>query len=158
MALTAAQYQTLKAAIASETNPQFVTDRTAGATGAMAAFYNTDSTFIVWRSLVTLTACGNAFNGSEVASLTTANTSRLSAIADWSVAGINPSLADRRQMFSDIFGSNSVTNVALLAVFKRPAKRGEALFTTGTGTTAAPGALVFEGNISNEDIVLALNS
>jgi hypothetical protein len=40
MALTPAQIQTLKAAILAETNATFVEFRTAGATGAMAEWYN----------------------------------------------------------------------------------------------------------------------
>ena len=158
MALTPAQYLTLKAAIAAETDPTFVAERINGETGAMAAFYNTDSTFIVWKTLINLSTIGNAFVGTEFSGLTTANVSRLSALAEFSAQGINPSTADRRQMFADIFGVNSATNVALIALWKRAAKRGEQLFATGTGTNATPGLLVFEGNISNDDILTALRS
>jgi hypothetical protein len=41
MPLTSAQIQTLKAAIAAETDAAFVINRTAGATAAMAEFFNT---------------------------------------------------------------------------------------------------------------------
>jgi hypothetical protein len=37
------------------------------------------------------------------------------------------------------------------------ANGGEALYATGTGTDAAPGALVFEGNLNPTDITAARN-
>lgn len=154
MILTPAQVATLKTALFADANMNAA--RAADDHGAMVNYYNGNSTFTVWKTFLSLTAMGNAFNGTELAGLTTANTSRLSAISDWSPAGINPSLVDRRQMFSDVFGASSVTNVALLALYKRFATRCEALFTTGTGTNATPGQLVFEGNIGPDEIQAAL--
>jgi hypothetical protein len=39
---------------------------------------------------------------------------------------------------------------------KRSATRGEKVFATGSGSDVAPGALVFEGRISDYDVVRAL--
>jgi hypothetical protein len=57
-----------------------------------------------------------------------------------SQTGINPSLADRRQFFDDIFsGAGGVnTRANLLALWKELATRAQKLFSTGTGTDAAP--------------------
>lgn len=160
MALNSAQLVTLKAAIAAETDPTFAADRAAGATGAMAAFYNGVSTFVVWKSLVTLNQIGDKINGSELAGLTTAEVQRLQTIAQYSTMGVNPSLADRRSFFDNVFSGagGALTRAALLALWKRFATRGEKLFATGTGIDAAPGLLVLEGSVSNSDIVQALAS
>jgi len=158
MALTPAQYLTLKAAIAAETDPTFVAARLAGALGPMVDFYNTAGAFIVWKTNVRINDIGDAFNGAELGNLTGANQTRLQTIAQFSPNGVNPSLADRRQFFDDVFSSAATTKAALLALWKRAARRGEALYATGTGTALTPGSLVFEGTFSQPDIVLAINS
>lgn len=154
-----AQLALIKAAILAETDPTLVQLRTDGATGAVADWYNLDSAFIVWKTKVALSAVGDNFVGTEVASLTTANATRLQLIADYSQAGVNPSLADRRQMFDDVFSGagGAGTRVKLLALWKRPARRIEKVFATGTGTTLAPGDLVYEGTISVQDVIEAVN-
>jgi hypothetical protein len=52
--------------------------------------------------------------------------------------------------------SGAATRDALSALWRRAATRGEALYATGTGTTATPGVLVFEGTISDANIGAAL--
>lgn len=157
--LTAAQLATLKAAILAETDPTFVTNRNAGATGAMADFYNANHpTFVVWKTSVPITQIGDKFNGAELGGLTTANQTRLQTIALFSTNGVNPSLADRRAFFDDVFSGagGTITRASLLVLWKRLARRVERLFATGTGSDAVPGVLVFEGSISNDDIVMAI--
>lgn len=156
MPLSAAQLPALKAAISAETDPTFVTYRTNGQTGLMAGFFNADSTFVVWRTLVTIGELGDKINGTELASLSSADTTRLQAVVMLSPNGFNPGLADRRQFFSDIFSGKPITLAALLAVSKRFATRGEKLYATGTGTNGSPGLLVFEGRISENDVTAAL--
>ena len=57
----------------------------------------------------------------------------------------NPSLANVRQAFSDIFSGATAPAPAnrthLTTVARRKATRGEKLFATGTGSTASPGLL-----------------
>jgi hypothetical protein len=158
--MTPAQIVVLKAAIIAETDPTFAGLRSSGATGAMADWYNQPSSpaFIVWKSNVSIAATGQAFNGTELAGMTTANQTRLQTIAQYLASGYNPSLADARQMFNDIWSGagGATTRANLLALWKRTAKRGEKLFATGAGVDATPGALVFEGNVDNDDIVRAL--
>jgi hypothetical protein len=159
--LTPAQLLTLKAAIAAETDPTFVALRNAGATGAMADFYNVShATFVVWKTFVSLTAIGDKINGVELEGLASLPMTRLQVIALFSPQGVNPSLADRRAFFDGVFSGagGNVTRPALLALWKRFATRGERLYATGTGSDAVPATLVFEGSIGNADIVLALAS
>jgi len=74
---------------------------------------------------------------------------------------INPSLPNVRQGIADIFSGNTNNAPAqrthLLAVARRKATVMERLLATGTGTTAAPGTLTFEGAISYNDILQAWN-
>lgn len=157
--LTPAQLTILKAALIAETDPVLVQLRDGGALGAVAAWYNGDSAFVVWKTRVSLSQVGDNFVGTEVAGLSTANATRLQLIADYSQAGVNPSLADRRALFDDVFsgigGAGTRTNLS--ALWKRPARRIEKLYASGTGTDLAPGQLVFEGTIQEREIVEAMN-
>lgn len=159
-ALTNAQYAVLKTAIAVETDPIFIQLRAAGATGAMADWYNTNAvpSFTVWKTYVSVTQIGANINGTELANMTTVNNTRLQTIAQFSPGGINPALLDQRQFFDDIFsGAGGVlTRGKLLILWKRLATRAEKLFATGTGSDAVPATMTFEGTVSNEDIVRAL--
>lgn len=158
MRLTDDQLAALKAAILAETNAGFVALRQAGAVGAMAGWYNVAGTFTAWRSSVSVRETGQAFNGAEWANLTSANHTRLQTVAQY-LATYNPSQADVRAMFNDIWsGAGGVTTRAnLLALWKRKATRGERLFATGAGTDATPGVLTFEGSMDAEDIIRAVN-
>ena len=154
-ALTPAQLTTLKAAILAETDPAFVALRQAGATGAMADFYNTNHpTFVVWKSSVTIRETGQAFNGAEWAGMTTANHTRLQTVAQY-LTSYSPAVQGTRDMFNDIWSGAGGTNTraALLVLWKRFATRGERIFATGTGSDATPWLLVFEGRITDSDVV-----
>ncbi len=111
-------------------------------------------TFWVYKSLVQIKDIGESFNGAELAGLTTGNISRLTCIGIFSRLGINPSRADVRAFFADVFsGAGGVlTRANLDTLWRRPARRIERLFATGTGSTAAPGTLVFEGVISPSEV------
>ena len=155
--LTTAQLQTLKAAIAAETDSTFAALRTAGATGAMAEWYNGATTFIVWKSSVTITETGQAFNGTEWSGMTSANHTRLQTVAQY-MSTYRPGLADIRAMFNDIWSGagGTTTRANLLALWKRNALLVERIFATGTGSTATPGLLVYEGTVSGDEVGRAL--
>jgi hypothetical protein len=157
MPLTTAQLQTLKAAIAAETDPTFVTYRTNGQTGQMAGFYNGNSTFVVWRTNVSIRETGQVFDGAEWAGMTSANHTRLQTVAQYLMA-YNAGVAGIRAMFNDIWSGAGGTNTraSLLVLWKRFATKGERLYVTGTGTDVTPGLLVFEGSITDTDISAAL--
>lgn len=157
MSLTPAQLATLKADIAANTNTipagqpwsgAFVgvqvknVPGTGDGNAAIAGWYNlaASPTWTVWRKLVSITDVGDAFNGTELAGLTTGNQTRLQTIALFSAGGVNPSLADRRQFFDDVFSGagGATTRASLLVLWKRLASNFQKLFSTGTGSDAAP--------------------
>jgi hypothetical protein len=158
--LNSTQLLILKAAIAAETDPQFVTDRTSGATGAMATFFNQPSTFVVRRTRVLSNEIGPVLNYVAVSSLTTANRDRATTFLMLNPASFNPT-ADVESYWDTTFsgalgGQGQATRDALVALWRRFATKGEKLFATGAGTSGSPGALGPEGPITNEEIVLAL--
>lgn len=152
MVLTTAQRATLKADILA--NSDALALYNVGSLGGLADLYNANvSAFIVWRSLVPITEVGNAFVATELSGLTTANSSRLQALALYSSQGINASLADRRGFFDDVFSVGGLTMAKLAVVWRRSARRIEKVFATGTGTDASPATLVVEGSILYQDFV-----
>lgn len=161
MALTAAQKVTLKAYIQADPvlNAQPSSyDGTvviAGHLNALAV-----PAFIAWKTQTTINEIGKAFDGGELAGLSTANQTRLQTLALYLASGVNPSIASNRQFYDDVFAgpSGALTRAALLVLWKRSARVIEKMFATGTGTDAAPASLVFEGAISHDDIEIARNS
>jgi hypothetical protein len=109
---------------------------------------------IAWKTSVTLREVGDNFNGTELAGLSSLNHTRLLTVITLSTAGINPSLADRRQFFDDIFSGagGATTRANLLALWKRTVTVGEKLFWTGTGTTASPAVLGPEGLMTSTNV------
>ena len=70
----------------------------------------------------------------------------------------NPSLTNVRQAFSDIFsgtGNAASNRTHLLAVARRKSSNVEKLFAVGTGSTASPAVMGFEGAISGNDVTQA---
>ena len=115
--------------------------------------------FIVWKTNVPIGDVGKAFNGTELAGLTTANQTRLQTIALYLTDGVNPSLSDNRAFFDDVFSGAGGTNTrtALAALWKRSATSAEKIFAAGTGTTGSPATLVFEGAVSASEVETARN-
>lgn len=163
MALTPAQKTALKADIiaaadapmqALELNPA-----SSDLAFAVAALYNTDAapTFTVWRTDTPTKDIKKAIVWTEyISAVSGAEHNAFSLIIANGI--VNAGDANIRQGFADIFAgpNKDQTLAALLAIAKRPAKRGEKLFATGTGTTGSPGTLTFEGNLSFNDVLLAM--
>lgn len=161
MALTTEQLPTLKAAILAETDPTFVEYRSQGAVGAMADFYNQPSTFVVFKTSESLDAIGRTINYVAFEALTTANLEKLNTFKALNAITVVPARSDVRSFFGNVFsgalgGQGQATRDALEALWRRFAKRGERLYATGTGTTLAPGVLVYEGDVSIDNVVQAL--
>jgi hypothetical protein len=159
--LTTAQLTTLKAAILAETDATFVDYRSQGATGAMANWLNqiTNPAWIVWRTDVSPNEYRDAITWTEVDALTTGSKYRIWEWLTMSMtAPIDFSRLNVRQGLQDCWASNTTTRASLLVVAKRTATRAEKLFSTGTGTTATPATLGFEGSLSPDDIVSALGA
>jgi len=159
--MTPAQLLTLKNDIAADSTMSAQPNNSDGAI-EISRLYNLNASpnFTVWKTNVPLNEVGKKFNGTELAGLSTANNTRLQTIALFLVGGVNPSLADNRQFFDDVFSGAGGTNTRanLLALWKRLATRGEKLFATGTGSDPAPGTLVVEGDITAADVTAARNS
>jgi hypothetical protein len=159
MPLTTPQLQTLKAAIAAETDPTFVALRTANNEGGMADWYNAPSTFVCWRTNVTRDEIGSAWVGTDIDSMSALNMQRLQLLLASSTAGVyDMGRADRRAGFENPFGTNvnNASWVAMRASWKRFASRLERLFVTGTGTDATPGTFTVQEVISAQTISDAL--
>lgn len=160
MALTTAQLQTIRAAIFAETDPELVGYRTNGQTGLIAEWYSKPRvpTLTVFKTRVSNDEIGDAMNGTEVAGLSALNMQRAQMLANYSSGYQNPSRADRRAAFDQIFSGagGAITRAALAVLWRRPATRVEALFAAGSGTDASPATLVFEGALSERDVDAAM--
>ena len=161
MPLTTAQLATLKAPNQLETDPVCVGYRQQGATGAMADWLNVTSTFVVRRNRVAASEIGPTLNYVAVSSLTTANRDRATTFLLLNPDSFSPT-SDIESYWDTTFGGalggeGANTRAALQALWRRLATRGERIFATGTGSQASPGALTFEGLISNGDVVQAVN-
>lgn len=155
--LTNDQLTILAAAIAAETDPDFVEYRTQGATGAMAAFYNEQAVpaFYVWRSNYTPDLIADAID-LGITQLDGLTASKRDSLLWWANRQHDARLAQTQAAINDLCGSQNTLKGAVLDGAKRPVTRGEKLYCTGAGTLAAPAATGFEGYITNGDIVAAL--
>lgn len=154
--LTTDQRLILKTDILANTDPQVIVWRAEGSLGQIVEWYNLPSTFIVWRTSVGIDeVMSNGFVWTEVDALAAGKARIWAWMAQLGV--INPSKANVRQGIRDAFevaAPNTLSGIQ--PHLKRAAKRGEKLFATGTGTTATPGALTFEGDIEIIDAIRAM--
>ena len=154
-ALTAAQKVALKTYIQGQgdLNTLYTNGDLSGLAAALNA--NSSPAFIVWKSAVTVRETGKVFDGTEWAGMTAANHTRLTDVALWVSMGYDPSKADIRAMFNDIWSGAGGTNTRanLLALWKRTATRAEAVFATGTGSDASPATLVYEGTVAFQELI-----
>ena len=140
MSLTPAQNTALKNYINGDPTLSAFPNTYEGNTNMCNQQLNLDAVpkFTVWKTDLTLTQTGEVFNGSEWASLTTANVSRLQSVADFFQQGYSAADDDVRTIFNDIFSVGGVTKAALLVLWKRAALLGEKILAVGTGTDAVP--------------------
>lgn len=155
--MTPAQLTTLAAAIRADTDPAVIAALAIGNVTGLVALYNDASTFIVWRSSIPVEEYRDAITWTEVDALTTGSKYR---IWEWLTGNmtlpLEPSKATVRAGLADCWASNTTTRTNLLAISKRAATKAEKVFATGTGTTASPGALGWEGLLTIEDVGVAL--
>lgn len=164
MALTNAQLQSLKTAIAADPVLAAKPNTPDGAfdiAAAMNAVATPD--FFVWRSSVpTNEIMQNGFDWTRVDNLTTGK----ARIWEWmtDVAVIAPSQANVRAGILAVFGTagDLAMRQAIFGHCQRLAKRAEKLFATGAGTTVTeqgtgPATMAFEGNLTYQDVLDARN-
>lgn len=154
-ALTPAQRVTLKAYVLAEGDLAAIYNN--GDLTGLAAALNAPASpaYTVWKSSVTIRETGQAFNGSEWAGMTTANHTRLQTVAQYLAQGYNPSAADVRAMFNDIWSGagGATTRANLLVLWKRVSTRLESVFASGAGTDGSPSTLVVDGSIQWQELV-----
>ena len=156
--LTPAQLQTLKTAI--DADPVLAAQpMTMGGAYYIAGELNTaaNPAFWVYRTNVPNDEVGNAFNGGEIAGMSSLNMQRLQLLFAASNGTQNGSRADRRDAFDGSFPTSggAPTRTALAVVWRRQALRSEQIFASGAGSTAAPATMGYEGTLSPDDIVSA---
>ncbi len=176
MSLTDPQKATLKADINANTNTILVagvqtqikdTVNNGDINVDVAAWYNLPTaSFWVWRSFV---------RDQDIYSLTTVDATTWS----WTIfigrsqgerdawrqmvnmaGGLNPSLTSVRAGVADIFSGagGAAQRTHLLTIGRRLATNAEKLFSTGTGDTANPATMTYEGPVIGGDITAARNS
>lgn len=151
-ALTQAQLVTMGTDI--NNNPTLLAMKQQNNNAGVRDFYNQPNPTTsedCWKTLVSITETGNAFNGGELAGLTTGNQSRLQTISLYSAGGYNPSLADRRAFFNDVFSGagGTTTRANLDLLWKRKMKRGERMYAT---LTAGVFTLGPEGDVTSTEV------
>lgn len=168
MALTPAQ----KTALKNDITTQGLNSLPNNSDGAFAirAFYEAIASpdFWVWRTSVSKEECvqqagpeGTTFNWVGNGFITRSVGEQTAWRELFEGGSINASLANVRSAFSDIFsgtGNAAANRTHLLAVARRKANKGEKLLATGTGSTASPATMGFEGLFTLDEIIDARNS
>ena len=157
--LTEAQRTTLVADILAN---QDTADKYAiGDLSSLAELYNAAAApaFTVWRSVLTPEQARTAITGGDgLAQLDNLTAGKRDSLF-WTFDGNTyPANADQRAAIVNLCGTQATLKAAILAAQKRLANRAEAIYATGTGTTAVPGLLGWEGQLSVNDVSTALNN
>lgn len=160
MPLTAAQQAVIKADILANSDLNSQPNTPDGA-AAIADLYNAAASpdFWVYKTNVPIREVGDNLVGTDLSGLSSLNHTRLQTVVILSSQGVNASLADRRQFFDDVFSGagGAATRAKLAVLWRRLASRVEKLFATGTGSTASPATLGFEGAVNYVDVMAARN-
>ena len=159
MDLTPTQRETLKTAI--EAEPSLATALAQGNDVAVAAWCNTPSAIVVWRTRVDVDEImGNGFVWTEIDNLAIGK----ARIWEWMsrLGAIDPSKSNVRQGLRDCFeaqapstyGDRVAGTGGLQPHLRRPATNAEAVLasTAQAGTNAAPKLLRAEGTVSISDV------
>ena len=159
--LTTAQLQALGAYIAADPVLSAYPMNSDGAF-EIAAALNQEATpaFVVWRSTVTTAEVGNAVNYVAVEAMTDANRGRITTFYAMNPEAFSPARADIRSYWSNTFsgalgGQGQATRDALDALWRRNATIAEQVLASGTGTTASPATLGWEGSLNYSDVMAA---
>lgn len=125
----------------------------------IAAWYNSISIpdFWVWRTSVWQDEWRDAvMNGGGAIQLDALSASKRESLL-WAISGsLDPSKSVVRQALADFCGTQATLKASLVTVSMRKANNSERVFATGTGTTASPANLVYEGGITPTNIERAM--
>jgi hypothetical protein len=153
-------YTTLQADIVTTNTAEFAASVAARDDQAIADIYNVEAvpTFWVYRTSVPPTDYKgpNGLVWTEVDALAIGK----ARIFEWLTGGLtlpfNAADTGQRQGLADAFGAGTTTRTNLAALGRRPARRIEQLFATGTGSPASPATMAFEGRLTYRDVAHAL--
>ena len=156
--MTPEQYQLLANHIRTNTDPAIVAAFPLRNDGQIQEWYNLDSAFVVWRSLLTPEQAREAISGGDgLAQLDNLTVGKRDSLL-WALSGdTHPTNTAQRTAIEGLCGTQNTLKAAILAAQKRFATRAEAIYATGTGTNAVPGTLGWEGQLSANDVSTALN-
>lgn len=156
--MTPEQYQLLANHIRTNTDPAIVAAFPLRNDGQIQEWYNLDSAFVVWRSLLTPEQARDAIAGGDgLAQLDNLTAGKRDSLL-WALSGdTHPTNTAQRTAIEGLCGTQNTLKAAILAAQKRFATRAEAIYATGTGTNAVPGTLGWEGQLSANDVSTALN-
>ena len=123
----------------------------AGNDTGLAEWFNTPTTHIVWRSVMTpdMSRAAILQGATQLDSLTVGKRDSLFWLAD---GDLDVSNASVRAAIDDLCGTQNTLKAALLAAQKRACSMAEKALSTGTGTSAVPALLGWEGQISGNDV------
>ena len=113
-------------------------------------WFNSATTFVVWRSVLTAAMAREALveGAAQLDALTAGKRDSLFRICDGDLATYKQAV---RSAIDDLCGTQSVLKAAFAAAERRFATRAEKCLASGTGTTALPADLGWEGRISGLD-------
>lgn len=124
----------------------------------IADWYNVVASpgWIVWRTDVPSDELYNAVfetnGGLQLDALTASKRDSLFKLMD---RDLDASIPAARANVDDYCGSQNNLKAALQAVQKRSARRAEKLFSSGTGSTASPATMTFEGMLTYQQVEAA---
>lgn len=159
--LTQAQKTALATAVAADHSFDVLPHNTDGAFAVAAAFNITESpNYYVWKSSVSQDEImQNGFDWTRVDNLSVGK----SRIWEWMFSNqervINPSKANVRAGIDAVWVGTAADLAVRAVVYThcyRLATRAEKLFATGTGTTASPATMGYEGQLNYNEVQEAL--
>jgi hypothetical protein len=142
--LTVSQMQTLKTAALAD--PVAATLYNAGNDNGLAEWFNADNSKVVWRSTLTPDVMREAIVGGA-AQLDNLTVGKRDALLYLVGADLRNTLTLRATL-DDLCGTQATLKASIVAAQKRTATKAESILATGTGTTAVPATLTWEGQIS----------
>lgn len=148
MSLTTIQLATLKSAALAD--PVAAQLAESADDIALAAWFNELTTYIVWRSVLTpeMTRTAIIEGATQLDALTVGKRDSLF----WLCTGnLNPSMPTVRAAIDDLCGMQNTLKTSIQAAEKRAATRAEKVLSSGSGTTASPSTMTFEGLLSYAD-------
>jgi hypothetical protein len=122
----------------------------------------TSPAFVVYKPTEHTEKIGRTVSYVAVEALTTANLDKVNTFYRMNPSIFEPMKADVRSFWTNVLsgalgGAGQVSRDAMDALYRRTASVGEKIYATGTGTTLAPGNLVFEGEITYQEVEQARN-